>query len=224
MRLDDLIQYEMTDLEIKAARICYYWQEIVAHELPNYRTYKVPSKKDPRKCYLFKFCYKLANETQGLLTDSDYRYYVYAQISTLKNFTDGTIHSLVDPQILIGENAWRRWKIWKYKFDKKMVELETKSSTEDVIQPEHIVLTELKNTKEFLDKISNLDIEKEFKDHRIHKWLYFKKISPYFLILSKKIKSLVIDYDKEFSLENNFYEKSITENIRKQFLIIFGDF
>jgi len=225
MRLDAILQYGMNDIEAKAYKICIFWEDILNHECPGYRTERL-SKGDPRKSFLFRCARKLINETQGLLPEDMYKYYVYAQITSLKNYSDGKIHALIEPPCLFGNTAWIRWKIWKAKFDKMKMKEEHLGTTNLIFQNEKQVISELQKTKEFLETKITIDvesIEKSINDKSIQKWASFNKISPYFLIISKTIKNKIIDMENYFGFEPSLYRKSITTDIIEEYEKIFGN-
>lgn len=226
MRFDTILQYSMEEIDIKAYKICVYWEEILDHECPNYRTNRI-TKGDPRKCFLFKCARKLVTETQGLLPEDMYKYYVYAQIASLKAFSDGRVHALIEPPCLCGETAWLRWKIWKNKFDKmkNKIEHENSNEAEKIQQINSSVIADLNKTLEFLKtkiQISPEGIKGSLNDKTLQKWVLFNKVSPYFVILSSIVNNTVSDVHNYFGFEPSIYQKSINENIKQQFNQIFG--
>lgn len=216
----------MEEIDIKAYRICVYWEEILDHECPNYRTSRLP-KGDPTKCFLFKCARKLVKETQGLLPEEMYKYYVYAQIASLKAFTDGKVHALIEPPCLFGNTAWLRWKIWKSKFDKMKNKLENENSNEvkRIVQNNMSVSIELNKTLDFLKtkiKITPEEIKKALSDNSLQKWVLFNKVSPYFVMLSNIVSKDVPDLYGYFGFDPEIYKKSIDENVKNQFAQTFG--
>ena len=104
--LDKIIEYNMTPMEAKAYKIALLWRVLFRKEFPNERLAK-EKLGDPRKSFVFKHCYKLANETQGSIDDKDYKLYILAQLQVMKNITDGKIHAMISPEILSGPKSWR---------------------------------------------------------------------------------------------------------------------
>lgn len=225
MRLDAIIQYSMDEIEAKAYKLCCYWEDISKHEMPNYRVDRLPSG-DPRKSFLFKCCRKLVVETQGLLDPTMYKFYVYAQISNLMAYSDGKVHSLIEPPCLFGPSAWIRWKIWKNKFDKMQKLQEQQGTTEDIFQTKISVTAELEKTKAFLESKNALDVKMlQFliDDKTLMKWVAFNKVSPYFIILSNTIKSKIKDIREQFDFDPLLYRKSINLETLERYKEIFGD-
>lgn len=224
--LDPILQYELNEIETKAYRLCLLWEKICQHEIPKYR-YDRLAGGDPRKSFLFKCCRKLVTETQGLLSEDMYRYYVYAQITTLKNYSDGTVHALIEPPCLFGNNAWLRWKIWKAKFDKIQKTQECAGNTDNIIQTKSSIGSELEKTKTFLlsrlKEITPETIKRAVIEKTIHKWVSFSRVSPYFIVMSKTIKDKVGNIEDAFGFEPSIYKKQINEEVENLFLNIFGE-
>jgi hypothetical protein len=203
--LELILKYKMSDLEAKAFKIALMWQDLCKKEFPNERHYKISKDKDPRKTTLFKYCYKLIKETNGLLSnDKEYYIYIVAQLQMLKLMTEGKIHALIEPQILVGEKAWKRWKIWKRKFDKKLKEFKGAEELGLITSPSKIKV-ELKKTSEFMSKKDYSKINKE----QINRWANSGIISPYYICLSKFAQKLVDNFNYEL------YKPSITPEIEE---------
>ena len=149
--LELIIKYKMNDLEATAFKLTLLYEELCKKEFPNERHVKISKDKDPRKTTLFKYCYKLARETKGLFKEKDYKLYILAQLQILRLAKEGNIHALIEPQILVGEKAWKRWKIWKRIYDKKINKI--KNSQElGIVTSESKIKIELKSTLLFLKK------------------------------------------------------------------------
>ena len=122
--LEVILKYKMDEMEIKAYKICLIWQKLCAEVFPNERFTKLNLEKDPRKTNLFKYAYKLIKETKGFLSDDkEYYFYVLAQLQTLKHLEENNIHPLIEPQILVGDKAWKRWKRWNWIYQKRLKEV-----------------------------------------------------------------------------------------------------
>lgn len=124
--LEVCAQYGMNEMECKAMRTAYCWIDLSRRIFPDQQhpPYPLTKAKDPRKTLLFKLCYKLARETLGLIQDEDHELYVRAQLEVLKVVTINKDEKpLISPQILIGEKAWRRWMLWKQKYNQRHAEM-----------------------------------------------------------------------------------------------------
>lgn len=206
----------MNPMEIKALNIAFLWEKYCNEEFPNERHVKLRKNSDPRKSNLFKYCYKLAKEIKNIIPDNEIKFYVKAQLQILKLINDGKIHSLIEPQILVGDKAWKRWKIWKKSYDKKMKKhffyeqlgIETNFSKIKIL---------LDKDYEFLNKNNCQDLKiynQKIEDKSFERWISTKQISPYYVILSPRNLSLINLIDVKMyrpsinlEVENYFKEK-----------------
>lgn len=212
--LELIIKYKMDDLEATAFKLVLLYEELCQKEFPNERHVKISKNKDPRKSTIFKYCYKLARETKGIFKEKDYYLYILAQLQILKLIKEGNVHALIEPQILVGEKAWKRWKIWKKKYDKKISKI--KNSQElGILTSESKIKVELKSTLEFLKKNNCLSFN-QFKNNiiNIKRWIKVGKISPYYIVLSPIMTKLLNEID---DFEIALYRPSITPNLEKYF-------
>ena len=198
--------------ECKAYQLALCWLENSQKLFPKYNHLKLPKKGDPRKCLLFKYCYKLATETKGLIIDTDYELYIKAQLHILKAITlDDNTHPRIEPQILVGEKAWRRWKLWKKRYDSRLGQVHNQSIETQLVK----VKLALESTKVFLVKIfsgtPSLEKYKEAVDNRnLFRWINLGKISPYYLALSPYISALFSEgIGKEVAVDLEVYRKSV---------------
>lgn len=219
----------MNEQEIFAYKLCLIWEKIVFQELKNYdkKGLILPKNGDPRKSSLFKYCFKLARETKGLIKKDEYKFYLYAQIVTLKNYHDGKVHSMISPACICGEKAWLRWKIWKNKIDKKILEKSNKGETDDIKATVTDIEIELNRSKKFLNSVlgenyNKNQIENAIKEKEIIKWISFNRISTYYLVLSPLIAKYYDNIDDSFSVDTEIIKKSINPQIEKYFKQIFS--
>lgn len=214
--LEAIINYNMTPLEAKAYKIGLMWERLCKKLLPNEKTTKYPTKKDPRKSYLFKCSYKLATETKGIIDDKDYLLYIISQIEILKSINDGKQHALIDPSCLNSKKAWHRWKLWKYKYDKK-----SQGTNMKIPICYDKIKKELLETKKFLEKnlkdnFQPSDIQTSIQNGKLLRWLNLKQISPYFVILSNYIDKNNLQTTCDFAL---FPTDKIIENLFKEIFV-----
>ena len=226
MRLDAIVDYNMDELEAKAYKIVLLWLDKSRTMFPDYAHAKIKKSGDPRKSQIFKYGYKLVRETIGILEESDYALYVRSQLEILKNITRGKIHSLIDPNCLVGEKAWIRWKFWKRKYDERNKVIENKVPVPvSQIKMEYA----LNKTKEFLVKTfgNEVSIEKfrtAVQDKSFHRWLTLEKISPYYLVLSPLVAALFPEgVDKVVKMDLEIYRQVITPEITEYFDKMFGE-
>ncbi len=226
MRLDAIIDYEMDALEAKAYKLTLFWLDKSRALFPDYAHAKMKQKGDPRKSGIFKFCYKLARETQGILEESDYPLYIRAQLEILKHITRGKEHAMIDPNCLVGDKAWVRWKLWKRKYDDRTKVIEDK----EPVPANQIKMAEaLNRTKEFLVKTWGAEVSAEkFKEAVINnnliRWVTLGKISPYYLVLSPLIAQAVPDLAERLkTIDLEVYRKVLTPEIKAYFAKTFKE-
>ena len=210
--LEIILKYDMDNMEIKAYKICLIWQKLCAEVFPNERFPRLNLNKDPRKTTLFKYGYKLIRETKGLLSDDkEYYFYILAQLQTLKHLEENNIHPLIEPQILVGEKAWKRWKRWHWIYNQRLKEVNTFEQM-DIRASFNKIKNELNSTYSFLEKHKFLDINQAPLE-KINGWIYDGKISNYYVILSPFMQ-------KNSAIENldlDLYRPSITPEVEKYF-------
>jgi hypothetical protein len=188
----------MTELEAKAYKIALIWQDECRKEIPEEQYVRLKKNSDPRKSTLFKYCYKLARETKGVLPDNDLPLYVRAQIQILKSIKEENIHALIEPHCLVGEKAWKRWKFWKYKFKKKLNVAQT-SEEIGVSANSSKVIAELNSDFDFLNRMNCFDFDSfKIKTNDIKKWLLTGELSFYYALMSPWVKKTIeqLEFDK----------------------------
>jgi hypothetical protein len=218
--LELILEYGLSNDEALSYKLALIWVEYCEKEFPGYKFIRL-KKGDPRKSILFKYCYKLVQETKGLLPLSDYRLYIIAQLRTLKEIKEGEVHALIDPIILVGKRAWWRWKSWKKLYDKK-IEYTAESG---VFASEFKVMKELDSTKEFLEKrglTTKESILKALHDGLLPKWVYTQKVSPYYIVLSKSLNN-ENKLNEIMNIDLNVYRCAITPKIREYFKEMFKE-
>lgn len=228
--LDDFLQlildYNMTPLEAKAYKIALLWEALCRKKFPDYSIMKLKKKGDPRKSHLFKYCYKLVRETLNIIDDKEYKLYLTAQLEVLKNLKYNDSHVLIEPNCIVGEKAWKRWKLWKRRYDKQM----KKINSEEIVTPENrindmLILTHHFLTKRFGKTYEYKDIKESIETKMMPKWVIFSKVTPYYIILSPYIKKYITEENGKFidiiSNDIDIYKNSITENVEEQFKKLF---
>jgi hypothetical protein len=221
MRLDAIIDYEMDNLEAKAYKLLLIWLDKSRKMFPNYAHAKMKGG-DPRKSLIFRYCYTLVRKTQGILEESEYPLYVRAQLEILKHITRGNEHAMIDPNCLVGEKAWVRWKFWKKKYDERTKVIEDKVP----LPANQIKVAEaLDRTREFLvqtfsGEVSLEKLQEAVVNKNFLRWVTLGKISPYYLALSPFVAK-VLDVDK--AVKNlDVYRQAITPEIRAYFAKTFS--
>lgn len=213
--LEIILKYKMTDMEKKAYKIALLWEEECRKEIPKENYSKLKRNADPRKSVLFKYCYKLAKEMKGILNDEDFVLYIRSQIQILKSIRENSIHAMIEPHCLVGDKAWRRWKLWKYKFSKII----NKISTSDDIQikaKDSKVISELNSDFELLKKLEINSIQDmESNKIKIKRNLYSGELSFYYAVLSPWFKKVFSNQDVDF--DRIYFQSCINPKIEKFF-------
>lgn len=214
--LEPIIKYKMTDMEAKAYKIALVWQEECRRELPKEQFVKLKANSDPRKSTLFKYCYKLAKEMKGILQDNEIPLYVRAQLQILKAIREGDVHALIEPHCLVGEKAWKRWKLWRYRYKKKLAR--TLGSDEiEVSAKSAKVISEIKATHSFLEKrgLLNFRTLEQNKD-KMKSWISTGEVSPFYAVLSPWMTRIFGDLES-LEFDKVYYRSSIDPKAEEAF-------
>lgn len=211
----------MNDLEAKAFKLCLHWMHYSRKIFPNYQHARV-KHGDPRKSLTFKLCYKMVRENQGIIEEKDYPLYVRAQLEVLLHISkNGSYHPIVDPNCLSGEKAWKRWKLWKSKYEMAVANrTETIKATQPGVEK---AIIGLENTKEFI--VRSLGPEptlEKYQECYINKnllrWINLNKISPYYVALSPYISKIVTQEDlNKINFHIDVYKPCCTELVIEKF-------
>lgn len=214
--LEPIIKYRMDPMESKAYKIALMWEEECQRELPGESYARVKAGADPRKTALFKYCFKLARETSGIVADSDMRLYIRAQVQVLKSIRDGKVHALIEPHCLVGDKAWRRWKLWKSRYDRKLRRPECPS--EAYIRPsEGKIRADISSTLEFLSKMGCLDFESlSSRSADIGRWINGGEVSCFWVVLSPWARKILGDPSK-LDIDYLYYRSSLTPESERFF-------
>lgn len=219
--LEPIIKYKMNDMEAKAYKIALIWQDECRRELPKEQFVKLKANSDPRKSTLFKYCYKLAKEMKGILQDNEINLYVRAQLQILKAIKEGEVHALIEPHCLVGEKAWKRWKLWRYRYRKKLervldskeAEISTKSSK---------IISEIKATYDFFEKRGLLEFKNmELNKEKMKTWVGNGEVSPFYAVLSPWMSRIFGGLDC-LEFDNVYYRSSINPHTESFFRELFN--
>ena len=214
--LEPIIRYKMSELEAKAFKIALMWQDECRREIPSEPHAKVTQGSDPRKSLLFKYCFKLARETSGILAESDVSLYIRSQIQVLKSINDGRMHALIEPSCLVGEKAWRRWKLWKSRYDRR-ISCPRNSAEASVRPTEGKIRSEIEATKEFLRRMGCFSPEGlESKSSDMPRWIKSGEVSCFYVVLSPWVKKIIGDPMK-MDFDFFYYRASITPSTEQFF-------
>lgn len=208
-----------TEDEKRAFILMKYWLELSKKIFPDINHLKV--SKNPKTSHIFKVCYKLQRLTRNILVEDDYYFYVKAQLDIIRHLRTLGAEANVDVNCLVGDKAWKRWKVWKKKFDEKSLVKKT-----EVNINENKVLALLLKTKSNLDfDYKNYEVMKENKQ-KILDLLRSGKISGYYLALSNNFSKLIEEdpnFLNQLGIDLKVYKEPLTESIKTSFIKIFGN-
>lgn len=211
--LEPIIEYSMTDMESQAYKVCVLWIDLSRKIFPNYsHGMGLPKKGDPRKCSLFKYAYKLVRESQGIIKPEEFRIYIKSQLDMLKAITKDTDHPYIEPQILVGDKAWVRWKMWKRHYDAAVSKRLDLTETGLNTVPFAEIKRQLDQTKQFLTgRFEGLPKEEQIMmGHAdMERWIGLGKVSPFYAILSQWVNK----YCKVTNIDLTVYIGSITQEV-----------
>jgi hypothetical protein len=218
--------------EIRALYLYYYWIKNRIAVFPNMVHGKFSRKKDPRNTGAYKYCYKAQREFKDTLEEKHYELYVKAQLLVLRFISEKYKNNLlVEPTCLVGEKAWKRWKSFKYKYDK----LKNFSTKTVEIKPNLLkVRYELISTKDFLlsklNYISSMhqDFSAEpfvLSENNLIRWFNLRKISPYFVILNNDLNKRYEHKELSDLLKTDLllYRQMINDKIKELYESIFKE-
>lgn len=191
-----IFEYNMTNDEIEAFKLAVLYEKeyrrifLAAEDAADRRNFvkknSLPRSKDPRKCGLFKQCWKMRRETRGLLQGDEYKLFITGNLTLAKVSPKMTI---IEPTVICGDNAWIRYKIWKRKYDQKMAEVACTAPPPSVSTTNPKIIHAIDKTKKFLfercDGQPTFDKIKAFIDSGIFKfWVMTGKVSQFYVVLS----------------------------------------
>jgi len=219
--LEPIIRYKMDAMESKAYKIALLWEDECRRELPGESYVRLKTNSDPRRSLLFKYCFKMAKELNGIIRDQDFYLYIRAQIQTLKSIREGEIHALIEPQCMVGDKAWKRWRMWKYKHD-KCLKAPPNSENLSISISEGKAKAEILSTLEFLirmecDKFETLQSKKD----NFKRWVNNGDISCFYMTLSPWIDN-IFGSEADFEFDRLYYRASTTPSIEDFFRLKFS--
>lgn len=217
-RMQAIFEWSMSPDEAKAFRVACIWEEQCKKIFPGQRLAKLPDKGDPRKCNLFKHCWKLIRETRGLIDESNYKDYINSNLNILK------IHNArVEPNGICGDKAWVRFQVWKRLVEKAALKVMADTPPRElVVNPK--IMKELDCTKRFLfEKFDGQPTFDKTKivahDGKLKYWVSSSKVSHYYLLLSPWIKKMdaLEKLAKGIGFDVTVYQTNVNEDLTEFF-------
>lgn len=224
MGLHAIIEYGMDAMEASAFRLALCWLDVSRRVFPDYR-HATLNRGDPRKSLVFKICYKLVRETKGVLEESEYPLYVRAQLEVLKYISRNSGNPLIDPNCLVGERAWKRWRLWKKRYD-SVVTTGDSSDERSLAAGALKAIDGLEKTKEFLVKSLGDLVEERYRqaiiNNNIFRWVNLGKISPYYIAISPIMSRLLGKPDLErMNFQADVYRECVNDAVIREFNRLF---
>lgn len=227
-RLQPILDYDLTEEEGKAFRLALIWEDLTRQMFPKEKGVARLPSGDPRKSTLFRFCWKLRRETRGLLKFEEYKLYMKANLTMIKV---KNLH--LSPNVLCGDSAWIRWRIWKRLYDKKLLEMAGDENKKLNVEVTPAVVKKLETTKRFLfekcEGQPSIDKLRAFYDDKsLHLWAG-TRIAHLYLLLSPWVKEVapIKMLEREMFFDAKVYEEQINENVkiyfRQEFAHEFGE-
>jgi len=221
--LELILDYNMSNDEAIAFKLMLLYQEYAKKNFPEYFHIRMP-KGDPRKCTTFRYCHTLLMNLRGKLELYEYRMYIQAQMDVMRDIGKKTGEiPLIQPNILVGEKAWRRWLVWKRRYEK----LEKEKSVENQLKPIswEKVKVRLDETKAFLQKqlkvLNNENVQKALKGRSLIRWVATQQVCGYYVLLSPMLKEWLTEKnlltDAFFFIDTELYRPAITPEVEAYF-------
>ena len=210
-KLAAVFDWKMTTDEAHAYYLASLWEIETRKLYPNEKLTKLPVSGDPRKCTLFKYCWKLVRETKGLLTSDQYYEYIRGNLYIIKKYK-----GRLAPNCLVGDKAWIRWRVWERELAKQMA-LAKQEPLPPNLGSHMKIVNELDCTKKFLfEKMGGEPAFVKMDYNKLVIWAETGKISKYYLVMSPWIEKLGLDkFEKECSFSRGVY--TIDDNVKQYF-------
>ena len=226
-RLAAIFEWNMNTSEAEVFKIALAWEREIDKQTPPhlkdaewFRRNHLPRLGDPRKCHLFKQCWKLRRQTRGLLKEEEYPLYITANLMVLQHY-----NGYMGINTICGDKAWIRWKVWKRHFDKKMAQI---NNSPPPPITDSIVARELLRTKRLIyehcegaptkEKIQTLIEKGQFK-----LWILQGKVSMYYVVLSPYVLDDVQRLAAECSFDPELFREKATAETVAYFRYEFGN-
>ena len=188
-----------------AYRLCCVWINLFTKIFPDYVYGRIPQVKSLRKSTMWKVMMKLIRE-KNYKSIQEYEHYIKAQLSIMKKYSmSGPV--LVEPTILVGEAADRRWFFWK-----KLVAKANKLTRQQYSMLESDMEFDLTVSLTEIEKILEENINFENFQNcfgKIKTSIILRKIKPIYVHISNWIKKLPDD------LRNDLYKRCDAHSFEK---------
>jgi hypothetical protein len=207
--------------EDTAYRICCVWIKHSRTLFPTYMHSKIPQLKNLRKSVLFRTILKLIKERQ-FKTIEEYEYFIKAQLTLFKKIQQQGLPVLVEPVILTGEPAERRWFYWK-KLVAEANKLTKQTYSMQDSDMEYDLIVSLKEIQNICG--ANLTFETfNSKSSKVRTAAILKKIKPIYFYLSEWVKKLPEEIKKDLYERTDAvsFDKFNVDNAKKIYQDLFA--
>lgn len=219
MRLDAIFQYNMTKKEADVYKICLLWEKVAARMFPGESYPRIPKRTDPRKSHLFRHCWKMFRETRGILEERDWERYITANLTGIKKHS-----GRIDPNCLAGDKAWKRWRIYKWLYEKAMAVKNGETPPPSAITTSPKIVLDLDLTKKFLyekcgGEVTEEKIAEFIKSGIFKLWVLRGKVSPYYVMQSPWVRKHadLKELGQDGWFDPNLIQSKITPDVDEYF-------
>ncbi len=161
----------------------------------------------------------MRRETRGLLEPHEYKLFIIGNLTLLM-----LKKAQIQPNVICGDNAWIRYKIYKRKYDAKMAELACQIPPPSISDICPKIICQIDTTKKFLfekcEGMPTFEKIKAFIDNGFFKfWVVSGKVSQYYVTLSPFVaKSTDVDqFAENCSFSSVFIRERTTSEIVNYF-------
>jgi hypothetical protein len=223
---ETIVQWRMTREEAGVYKLaCLYDREFrrlfcgTGVEQNSFKRNTISFRNDPRKSFLFRHCWKLRRETRGLLESHQFRQYIVANLTIIK-LNDG----YVEPNLICGDKAWIRWKLYERWFKQKEAEKACLPPPPSVSTIDPKIVKEIDTTKKFLferceGEVTEEKLQKFFDDGIMRFWILTGKVSRYYLILSPFANKIcdMEEFAEQCSFDPVLFREKISNEVKEYF-------
>jgi hypothetical protein len=199
------LSFKYTSEEDSAYRLCCEWIKLSRKIFPDYRHGRLPQIKSLKKSTMFKVMMKLIREKK-LKDLEEYQRYIKAQLLILKKYSmSGAV--LVEPTILAGEAADKRWFFWQ-----KLIAQANKITRQQYSMLDSDMEYDLNVSSVEISKIleEQFNLERFLENYsKIKTAVILRRIKPIYIHLSEWVKKLPDD------LRNDLYKRTDAESFAK---------
>jgi hypothetical protein len=181
-----------------------------------HKTHLLPKKGNPCKSNTFRHCWKLRRELRGLIkTHEEMKLYITGNLTILKKWD-----SYVGINVLCGEKAYKRWKLYERWHREKENQMNTTPELVDI--NERKMAGYIDCTKKFIfekceGEPTKEKLDKFMEDRILSLWIEGDRICKHYLVLSPYMKDHLEELSDICNFDPKFYLHKITDNVQAYF-------